>query len=123
MANKEPQWTYFRVLGAGARDGFVETLQENIVRLRRRIKDPNFTIRILRFVLILTAGILGLYGVMLVFIMLTAHLVKLKSFGVPYTAPFAPYRPSDWKDLVLRLPVMAMKKRPEILKTQDKKRQ
>ena len=29
---------------SGPRDGFVETLQDNIVMLRRRIKDPNFSL-------------------------------------------------------------------------------
>lgn len=80
-------------------------------------------IRILRFTMMIVAGILGLYGVMLVFIMITVHLAKLKSYGVPYTSPFAPYRLSDWKDLILRFPIWKMKKRPEVLNTQDKKRQ
>lgn len=80
-------------------------------------------LRILRFVIIFAAGFLGLYGVMLFFIMLTVHLVKLKSFGVNYLAPLIPYRPGDWKDFVLRLPVMNMKKRPQMLKTEDKTRQ
>lgn len=80
-------------------------------------------IRILRFTMMIVAGILGLYGVMLVFIMITVHIAKLKSFGVTYTSPFAPYRLSDWKDLILRFPIWKMKKRPEVLNTLDKKRQ
>ena len=80
-------------------------------------------IRLFRFVLMITAGILGLYGVMLAFIMITVHIVRLKSFGVNYMSPFVPYRPGDWKDFIFRLPVMMMKKRPEILKTEDQWRQ
>jgi spore germination protein len=80
-------------------------------------------IRILRFTMMLAAGILGLYGVMLSFIMITVHLSKLKSFGVSYMSPFAPYRPGDWKDFIFRLPIMTMKKRPEMLKVEDKERQ
>jgi len=80
-------------------------------------------LRILRFVIILAAGVLGLYGVMLSFIILTVHLVKLKSFGVNYLSPYIPYRPADWKDFLFRAPVMGMKKRPEMLKTEDKNRQ
>jgi spore germination protein len=114
---------------AAVRAGIVSPIMVVVVALTAvaSFSVPHYAfgipIRILRFVLILAAGILGLYGVMLVFIMLTVHLVKLKSFGVPYSAPFAPYQPGDWKDLVLRLPIMMMKKRPEILKTRDKKRQ
>jgi spore germination protein len=79
--------------------------------------------RILRFVAIFSAGFLGLYGVILFFIVLTVHLAKLKSFGVNYLSPFVPYRPGDWKDFIFRFPIMAMKKRPEMLKTEDKKKQ
>ena len=67
--------------------------------------------RILRFLVIFSAGFMGLYGVILFFIMLTVHLAKLKSFGVNYLSPLVPYRPGDWKDFILRLPVMTMKKR------------
>lgn len=80
-------------------------------------------IRILRFTMMLAAGILGLYGVMLSFIIITVHLTKLKSFGISYMSPFAPYRFKDWKDTVFRLPIMTMKKRPELLKVEDKERQ
>lgn len=81
------------------------------------------SIRILRFAVIFSAGFLGLYGVILFFIVLTVHLAKLKSFGVNYLSPLVPYRPGDWKDFIFRFPIMAMKKRPEILKTEDKKKQ
>ncbi len=37
--------------------------------------------------------------------LLCSHLVKLKSFGVPYTSPAVPYRFSDWKDFMVRMPL------------------
>lgn len=80
------------------------------------------SMRMLRFVIMFAAGILGLYGVMLAFIMITVHLVKLKSFGIDYMAPIAPVRLRDWKDFVFRMPVMMMKQRPELLKSRDRKR-
>ncbi|AMA72991.1 spore gernimation protein GerA [Aneurinibacillus sp. XH2] len=80
-------------------------------------------IRMLRFGMMMSAAVLGLYGVILFFILINAHLVKLKSFGVHYTASFTPYRPKDWKDMVIRAPLMMMKQRPEMNKTQDRKRQ
>ncbi len=73
--------------------------------------------------MMILAGTLGLYGIMLGYIMINVHLVKLKSFGVNYTSPFVPYRLKDWKDLVIRAPMMAMKQRPQMMKTQDKYRQ
>ncbi len=53
------------------------------------------TLRILRFAAMLCAAILGLYGVVLFFLFMMSHLVKLKSFGVPYMSPAVPYRLSE----------------------------
>ncbi|MBX9994272.1 MULTISPECIES: spore germination protein [Priestia] len=77
------------------------------------------TLRILRFVAMLCAAILGLYGVILFFLFMMSHLVKLKSFGVPYMSPAVPYRLSEWKDLVVRMPLMMMKRRPKMMHTKD----
>lgn len=77
--------------------------------------------RILLFGLMLAAAIFGLYGIILCYIMLNIHLVNLKSFGVPYTTPFAPNFLGDWNDLVLRAPVTAIKRRPTYMRTQDEK--
>ncbi|MFD0829442.1 spore germination protein [Neobacillus sp. M.A.Huq-85] len=85
---------------------------------------PQYTggipLRILRFVAMLFSAVLGLYGVILFFIFLTAHLVKLKSFGTPYVSPAAPYRLSDWKDFMFRMPLMMMKERPKVNHPKDK---
>jgi len=60
-----------------------------------------------------------LYGIILFFLLLSSHLVKLKSFGVPFISPAAPYRVSDWKDFMIRMPLMMMKRRPKIMQTKD----
>ncbi|WZV56952.1 spore germination protein (plasmid) [Priestia megaterium] len=75
------------------------------------------TLRILRFAAMLCAAILGLYGVVLFFLFMMSHLVKLKSFGVPYMSPAVPYRLSEWKDLMVRMPLMMMKRRPKMTHT------
>ncbi|HEU5139740.1 MAG TPA: spore germination protein [Bacillales bacterium] len=80
-------------------------------------------IRILRFGLMFSAAVLGLYGVVLCYLTLAVHIVKLKSFGVNYAAPFVPYRINDWKDFIIRAPVMSMERRPAIFKTNDPVRQ
>lgn len=80
------------------------------------------TFRMLRFVMMIAAGFLGLYGVMLIYILISVHLVKLKSFGIEYTSPLVPYRLRDWKDSIIRKPMMSMKNRPEMLKPKDLKR-
>lgn len=50
-------------------------------------------IRTLRFPLMLTAGILGLFGVMLSLLAILLHLCALRSFGVPYLSPLTPLQP------------------------------
>ncbi|ANY67767.1 spore gernimation protein GerA [Paenibacillus sp. BIHB 4019] len=80
-------------------------------------------IRILRFGMMMAAAVLGLYGVILFYILITVHMIRLKSFGVPYLSPFVPARPSQWKDLFLRFPLHMLKRRPAMVSPQDDKRQ
>lgn len=79
--------------------------------------------RLLRFPLIVGAGVLGLYGVVIGFILINVHMVCLKSFGVVYLSPFAPYRHQDWKDLLIRAPIRTLIHRPETFQPQDRRRQ
>lgn len=62
---------------------------------------PDFSlinpIRILKFIALLCTGLLGFYGLVLFTCVLLANLVSIESFGVPYLAPFAPFR---WYDFV-----------------------
>lgn len=79
----------------------------------------SISLRILRFIAMFLAATLGLYGVIVFFIFFSIHLVRLKSFGVPYLSPAVPYQTNDWKDFLIRLPISAMKKRPKIFKPTD----
>jgi len=60
--------------------------------------------RLLRFTLVLLAGFMGLFGILCGALFLIAHLVSLKSFGVPYMTPVTPFRRDDWHDLLIRVP-------------------
>lgn len=75
--------------------------------------------RIVRFLFIIAAGMFGLYGIVLVYIMINIHFVNLKSFGVPYSSSFAPFYPSDWHDIIVRTPLQTIKSRPGSLNTID----
>ncbi|MEK8127195.1 spore germination protein [Paenibacillus filicis] len=68
--------------------------------------------RLLRFPLMLLAGNLGLYGIFLGLLVICIHLLKLRSFGVPYLAPLAPFSFSGLKDSLVRAPWWNMIKRP-----------
>ena len=76
---------------------------------------PNYSLsiglRTLRFGAIFAATILGLYGIILVFIMIHIHLSNLKSMGIPYSAPFAPDYLWDLKNVIIRAPITTLTKR------------
>ncbi|MBC7344960.1 MAG: spore germination protein, partial [Clostridia bacterium] len=109
-------------------EGAMELLREAGARLPRPIGETvsivgAIVMGMLRFPMIFLASVLGLYGVMLGFIVVNVHMVSLKSFGRVYLASFIPYRWQDFKDLILRAPLRTLRKRPELLQTQDKIRQ
>nr|WP_245236135.1 spore germination protein [Paenibacillus sonchi] len=80
-------------------------------------------VRLLRFVLMLLAGTLGLFGIMAGIVPILAHLLSLKSFGVDYLMPYSPMYKSNMKDLLIRVPWWAMKTRPNIKSGSNKRRQ
>lgn len=84
---------------------------------------PQYTVglslRMLRFAAMLSAAVFGLYGVILFFLLLCCHMVRLNSFGVPYASPAVSYLMSDWKDFLVRLPPMLMKRRPKMMHTKN----
>lgn len=75
--------------------------------------------RIILFGYMIAAAIFGIYGIILAYIMTNIHIVNLHSMGIPYSTPFAPFFKGDWKDLVLRLPIPMLTKRPKYLQTDD----
>lgn len=79
-------------------------------------------LRMLSFPMMIIASMFGLYGIMLLLIIIIIHLCSLKSFGVPYLSPITPSRIADMKDTVVRVPLYWMDKRPKIFTPKDKKR-
>ncbi|SHG88908.1 spore germination protein [Ornithinibacillus halophilus] len=79
------------------------------------------TLRTLRFAFMIAASFLGLFGIILVYIMINIHIVNLKSLGIPYSTPFSPTFSQDWKDLVIRAPFSFVTRRPKFMKTKDEK--
>lgn len=87
---------------------------------------PNYSmslvIRLIRLFLILLAAAFGAFGITLGWLAIIIHLCRLESFGVPYFAPLGPVRFKDLKDLYIRVPIWAMKERPESIPVKDRKR-
>lgn len=73
------------------------------------------SIRVLRFVIMFIAAFIGLYGIAIVSLILVAHMCSLRSLGVPYLSPIAPFAPGDQKDVILRTPLHFMKTRKRLI--------
>lgn len=85
--------------------------------------EVSYAFRMARFFLIICSTIIGLYGISLGLIILLVHLVKLKSFGIPYLSPLVHPHKSDMKDVFIRAPITVFKTRPEFIEPEDKIRQ
>ena len=135
------RWRFYGKLQSGCREGgrrFIHCRRarhwasRGICRVRQsdyhrhhRINDHRvfatpaynaaLALRLLRFPLIILAGIFGLYGVMVGIILIANHLLSLKSFGVPYLSPFVPGNFQGMRDLLTRGPLWKMKNRPSFL--------
>ncbi len=119
------------VLGQAAVEaGIVSSLMVIIVAITAisAYTTPSYSFaisfRILRFVYMAFSAVLGLYGVMLAFLITLTHLCNLKSFGVPFLTPFNIYNISlkDFKDSFVRAPIHKMKDRPAFVTGKDKDR-
>jgi spore germination protein KA len=83
----------------------------------------SYAIRILRFPMMVLAASFGLFGIMVGLMAILIHVCTLRSFGVPYISPFAPFSFSDFKDNIIRMPWWTMTKRPSFMGVEDAKRQ
>lgn len=81
------------------------------------------TFRLLRFVMIIAAGTLGFFGIIMVLMMILAHMASLESFGVPYLAPIAPGKVHELRDVFIRIPWWAKILRPRIITNKNVVRQ
>ncbi len=86
---------------------------------------PDYTLvnpfRILKFGIILFTGAMGFFGFTLSIMLIISDLVSLNTFGVPYMAPFSPYRRRDFRgSLISRSDSDPY--RPEYLNGKDKTR-
>jgi spore germination protein KA len=79
---------------------------------------PRFTfgmaIRMLRFPMMFLSGFLGFLGVILGVILISNHLLTLRSFGVPYLSPLAPMKGRELEDVFWRAPRWMMNTRPRL---------
>ena len=80
---------------------------------------PNYemsnAVRLIRFGFMILSTCFGLFGVFIGLVLLTLHLSKLKSLGIPYMTPLAPANVWENKDALVRFPLWKMRYRPRMI--------
>lgn len=81
-------------------------------------------LRVIRFIFMILAAILGLYGIMLGVAILIVHFAKLESFGIPFASPFSGLglKEGDLRDTIVKAPTQKLKFRPNFTFPKDKRR-
>lgn len=64
-----------------------------------------------RFILILISAFIGLYGILLMTLCIWLHISSLRSFGIPYFSPFAPFDFKEQKDALARFSLPSLLKK------------
>lgn len=77
------------------------------------------SLRMIRFPMIILAGLLGLIGIMFGICITIIHLLKLTSLGRPYLAPLYPLQLQDFNKVFYRLPHNKESKRASISQAKD----
>lgn len=80
------------------------------------------SIRLIRFGLIVLAGLLGNIGLMMGIVMIIIHLSGLTSLKASYLTPIAPMNFKDWRDVFMRAPFASLKERPSMSKSPNMRR-
>lgn len=78
--------------------------------------------RLLRFVIMILGGTLGLFGLIVGIFLIFYHMVTLESHGMPYMHPLAPLVWQDWRDIFVRAPWPLLKKSKTLWPSQRVKR-
>lgn len=78
---------------------------------------------VLRLAMLLVAGSVGTYGILLLSGFVLIYLVSTENYGVPLAAPFAPLTRRDLRDALLKYNLASLKTRPAALGSPNRRRQ
>ncbi len=73
------------------------------------------SLRLIRFSFTILAAIFGLFGLQFGLLLLIIHLCSLRSLGVPYMKPIAPFIAQDAKDNILVWWIWSRPTRPKLI--------
>ena len=85
---------------------------------------PDFveTSTTLRLMVLIIAGSVGTFGVLLCAAFIICYLVTEQDYGVPVLAPYAPLIAGDMRDTMYKANTQSLKKRPRVLKLKNQVR-
>ena len=86
------------------------------------LPDNTLILSLLRLVVTIIGGLMGLLGVIISTIALLVYLCSLQNYKTPFLAPFAPNIPSDRQDAIAQVPVPEMKRRPRSIPNENSQR-
>lgn len=82
-------------------------------------------LRLLKYLLIILCACFGILGLVFGWILILAHLARLKSFGISYLMPFSGKDVNEGgesRDSILRAPLYKMNRRPIFARRQNRRR-
>lgn len=85
-------------------------------------REMGTVVRLLGLPVMLSTAVLGLYGLVMATLLIAIHLATLRSYDVPYLAPFPYYQWSDLKDTATKAPLRSFRMRPEFLHSPERVR-
>ncbi len=68
-----------------------------------------------RILFMLGASLMGIYGVIIIFIYYIIKMCSLNSFGIPYFYPYSPLNIQEIKNSIIKFPIKDLKKRNPLL--------
>ncbi len=77
---------------------------------------------VIRLAMLLVAGSVGTYGIILLTAFLLLYLVTAENFGTPVLAPFSPLVGRDLRDSLVKYNLGSLETRPRTLKSKNKRR-
>ncbi|MHB1654621.1 MAG: spore germination protein [Desulfitobacteriaceae bacterium] len=77
---------------------------------------------LMRLFFLFCAASLGFFGLLMGMLFISIHLMKLRSFGIPYLYPLAPMDFEELKDVLIRAPLWTQIFRPRLLRGKNQVR-
>lgn len=86
------------------------------------LPDQKQEIVLYRFIVLFLGGTLGLFGIICGLAIMVIHLISIRSFGVPFMYPIAPYDKEGMKDFIMMRPIKEMNYRPRNIANKNQRK-